>query len=326
MFSANGQQNYGSEQQFETAFKGTFSNGLSLAQCQPDITTYTVTGTAAQINLKLSVSETTSPGTDTFPLPGGATLKFVRAERHVGRLISSTSTSRTRKAPAPSGRCAPYRIGPPPAEGFHRALRLTGHGARRPALGIPAWRLVTSAPSRYTASRYRHATACSHRAPRFGRQPCKTMVPFSPASLAMVEPTDPNQGSQDPSQQPPQQPGRRVIEQPYGPPIIIEEPSVAPPPLAQTMRANSQPQAAPPPFTPLNQPVQSPPPQAPQPGYGAPYQASPQQQPFQQNYQTQVPPQSYPPTPAQGYPPYQTAPVAPGSFRPGAYSGGLVPT
>ncbi len=77
LFSANGQQNYGNEQQFETAFKGAFTNGLALAQCQPDITTYSVASPAAQINAKLSVSETTSAGTDTFPLPGGATLKFV---------------------------------------------------------------------------------------------------------------------------------------------------------------------------------------------------------------------------------------------------------
>jgi hypothetical protein len=77
LFSAKGQQNYGSEQQFETAFRGTFTNGLALAQCQPDLTTYTVVSPSAQINAKLSVSETTSAGTDTFPLPGGATLRFV---------------------------------------------------------------------------------------------------------------------------------------------------------------------------------------------------------------------------------------------------------
>ena len=77
LFSANGQQNYGSEQQFETAFKGTFSNGISLAQCEPDITSYTVTAPSAQINLKLSVTVTTSVSTTTFPLPDGATLKFV---------------------------------------------------------------------------------------------------------------------------------------------------------------------------------------------------------------------------------------------------------
>lgn len=147
--------------------------------------------------------------------------------------------------------------------------------------------------------------------------------PLQPGQPGYGQSVDPNQSNQDPSQQPPQQPGRRVIEQPFGPPIIIEEPVAPPPPLAQTVRANSQPQGAPP-FTPLNPPVQSPQPQSPQPGYGAPYQAAPQQ-PFQQNYQTQVPPQSYPPNPAQGYPPYQTAPVAPGNYPPGAYSGGSFP-
>ncbi len=78
LFSAKGQQNYGSEQQFAAAFQGAFSNGVSLAQCAPDLTTYTVTSPSAQVTLKLAISEATSLGTTTFPLPNGATLKLVK--------------------------------------------------------------------------------------------------------------------------------------------------------------------------------------------------------------------------------------------------------
>jgi hypothetical protein len=147
--------------------------------------------------------------------------------------------------------------------------------------------------------------------------------PFQPGQPGFGQPADPNQGSQEPPQTP-QQPGRRVIEQPFGPPIIIEEPVVPHTPLAQTIRANSQPPGTPP-FTPPNQPGQSPHPQAPAPGYGAPYQAGPQPPQFQQNDQTQAPPQSYPPNRAPIYSPYQTAPVAPGNYPPGAYIGGSFP-
>ncbi len=157
--------------------------------------------------------------------------------------------------------------------------------------------------------------------------------PLQPGQPGYGQSADPGQSSQEPPQQspqPPQQPGRRVIEQPYGPPIIIEEPALPPtPPLAQTVRANSQPPGAQPPFTPATPPVQSPPPQAPAQGYGAPYQVG-GQPPYQQGFQTQVPPTNYPPTPPQGYPLYGNAPVAPGNvpptgYPPTGYPGGSFP-
>lgn len=78
LLSAKGQQNYGSEAQFESAFSGTFTNGLSLTQCDPDITTYKVTSPSAQITAKLSLTFTTSAGTSNIPLPNGATLRLAQ--------------------------------------------------------------------------------------------------------------------------------------------------------------------------------------------------------------------------------------------------------
>jgi hypothetical protein len=75
LFSAKAQQNYGSEQQFESTFKNGFSGPLKLTACAPDITKYSVNSPSAQVPLKAAVTLTTSAGADTIPIPG--TLKCI---------------------------------------------------------------------------------------------------------------------------------------------------------------------------------------------------------------------------------------------------------
>lgn len=78
LYSAREQQSLGSTQDFAATYKHAFGGSLALSGCAPDIKSYQAVGPTASLDIRLTVTESTSLGTQTIDVPTPVTLRFIQ--------------------------------------------------------------------------------------------------------------------------------------------------------------------------------------------------------------------------------------------------------
>lgn len=78
LYSTREQQSLGSAQAFADTYKNAFGGPLKLTGCAPDLKSYQALGPAAKLDVRLTVTESTTLGTQTIDVPTPVTLRFIQ--------------------------------------------------------------------------------------------------------------------------------------------------------------------------------------------------------------------------------------------------------